>query len=421
MHILLIGLNHKVAPVEVREAVAFTAEQAPAALARLREAYPEAVILSTCNRTEIYVAGPADVVAANTVVRFLATFHDVQESRLTPYFYVRHDREAIRHLFAVACGLDSMIVGEPQVLGQVVAAYEQALAAGAAGSVLSALFRQAITTGKRARTETGISRNAASVSFAAVELARQIFGGLNGRRILIVGAGETGELTAKTLLDCGAHAIIVANRTRTRAEEIARRFGGSVLDFHRLAEGLAEADIVISSTGAPHYVLHRSQVEEALLRRNGRPLFLIDIAVPRDIDPKVSDLEGVHLYDVDDLHAVVEDNLRERRRELTKVERIIAEEVARFECRLQALAVVPTISALRGQAEQVRRAELERCAPYLCELDERQWRAVEAMTGAIVNKLLHAPTQRLKTWAESGCVDADYMAVTRDLFGLPED
>lgn len=418
MHVVAVGLNHKVAPVQIREAVAFSGEQVPTALAALGASCAEAVVLSTCNRTELYAAGEDAAGLATTLVQFLSNFHRVAESALIPYLYSHSDREAMRHLFAVACGLDSMIVGEPQVLGQVVVAYEQALAGRTAGSVLAALFRQAIYTGKRARSETAISRSAASVSYAAVELARQIFGSLAERRILIIGAGEMGELTAKTLLDCGAQAIIVANRTRTRAEEIARRFGGSVIDFGRLPDGLAEADIVISSTGAPHFILHARQVEEALARRMGRPLLLIDIAVPRDIDPTVQGMEGVHLYDVDDLHAVVENNLKERRRELAKVERIIAEEVDKFECRLRSLAVVPTIGEMRGRAERLRQAELARGAPYLAELDERQRQAVEAMTAAIVNKLLHGPTKRLKAWADSGCDDDDYLAVVRDLFGL---
>lgn len=418
VQIATVGLNHKVAPVSVREAVAFTAGTLPVALQQLRNLCPEATILSTCNRSEVYAAGADHLPLADTLVSFLAQFHEVRQAELVPYLYVHRDRDALRHLFAVTCGLDSLIVGEPQVLGQVVAAYEQALTASAAGTVLSALFRHAIFVGKRARSETGIARSAASVSYAAVELARRIFGSLRERRILIIGAGEMGELTAKTLLDCGATALIVANRTRARAEEIARRFGGGVIDFSRLPEGLAEADIVISSTGAPHFVLHASQVAAAMERRGDRPLFLIDIAVPRDIDPAVQGLPNVHLYDVDDLHAVVEDNLRARRSELSKVERIIAEEVDRFECRLRSLAVVPTISAVRAAAERVRQAETARGLSALGPLDERQVRAVEAMTAAIVNKILHGPTQRLKDWAASGCDDNDYLDVTRDLFGL---
>ena len=419
MHVAAVGLNHKLAPVEVRESVAFSNGQLPQALAALSQICPESVILSTCNRTELYAAAQDATALPSSLVQFLSAFHQVPEPAIVPYLYTYRDREAMRHLFAVACGLDSMIVGEPQVLGQVVAAYEQALASRTAGVVLSALFRQAIYAGKRARSETAISRNAASVSYAAVELARQIFGSLSDRLILIIGAGETGELTAKTLLDCGAQAVIVANRTRARAEEIARRFGGSVIDFTHLPRGLAEADIVISSTGAPHFILHASQIEAAMARRAGRPLFLIDIAVPRDIDPAVQKLEGVHLYDVDDLHAVVESNLRERQRELTKVERIIAEEVDKFECRLRSLAVVPTIAELYSRAESLRQAELARASAYLSELDERQRQAVDAMTTAIVNKILHRPTQRLKAWADSGC-DGDYLEVARDLFGLDE-
>ncbi|MHB1414717.1 MAG: glutamyl-tRNA reductase, partial [Chloroflexota bacterium] len=284
--------------------------------------------------------------------------------------------------------------------------------------VLSTLFRQAIVVGKRARTETAISRNAASVSFAAVELARKIFGGANPNQVLIIGAGEMGELTAKTLLDCGARAVIVANRTRRRAEEIAARFGGRVLDFAHLDEGLRLADVVISSTGAPHYILRPGQVRQAMAQREGRPLFFIDIAVPRDIDPDVGKIDGVFLYDVDDLNAVVEANLRERAQELAKVEAIIAEETDRFGAWLSSLDAVPTISALRAYAEQIRQAEVARAAGRLRHLSPQDWDVLNAMTTSIINKLLHQPIQHLKaSTAEPG---NGHVEIVQDLFGLAE-
>jgi len=422
LHVVVLGVNHKAAPVEVREQVAFPPGHLAEALAEATRYVGEAVILSTCNRTEVYAVAPGREAGVENLRRFLCTYHDLPGERFLPYAYHYVDLDAVRHLFGVACGLDSMIVGEPQIQGQVRDAYEAAVASRAAGTVLGTLFRQALSVGKRARSETGISRNAASVSYAAVELARRIFGDLSCRQVFVVGAGQMGELTAKTLLDCGVKAVIVASRTRARAEELALRFGGEAIDFAHLPEGLETADIVVSSTAAPHFVIHADTVRRAMQNRGGRPLFLIDIAVPRDVDPEVQKIENVFLYDVDDLHSVVEANIRERRREVSKVESIIAAETAKFAAWLGTLEVVPAISALRSRAEGIRQGEIERAAGRLRHLSAQDWEVIDAMTAAIVNKLLHEPTQRLREYAAASSQDGrNYVALARDLFGLPEN
>lgn len=420
MHIVLVGLNHKAAPVEVRERIAFSSSQLPAALAEASRYVGEAVILSTCNRTELYTLAARPEEGAAGLCRFLSEHHRIPLGEFQQYLYRHVDLAAVGHLFSVACGTDSMLLGEPQVLGQVREAYEAALAARSAGVVLGTLFRQAIVVGKRARTETGISRNAASISYAAVELARKIFGALAERHILIVGAGTMGELTAKTLLDCGAKAVIVANRTRSRAEEIAGRFGWKVLDFAHLAQGLATADIVISSTAAPHYVLRPDLIADAMERRQHRPLFIIDIAVPRDVDPAVQGMADVYLYDVDDLHSVVEGNLRQRESEMPKVQEIVAEETAKFAAWLASLRAMPTITALRSRAELVRQREMEKAAARLRHLSAEDWQVIGALTCAIVNKILHEPTVRLKAKGSQALAGSRYVDVARDLFGLTE-
>ncbi|MFQ6014560.1 MAG: glutamyl-tRNA reductase [Anaerolineae bacterium] len=424
MHIVVSGVSHKTAPVEVLEKLAFTTQGREEALAELvREdqnrgnPVAEGALLFTCNRVELYALVDDSEEGSERVGFFLSDFHGFDRGAFADYLYLYRDEAAVSHLFAVASGIDSLVVGEPQILGQVRDAFEEAASQGTIGRVLSALFRQALATGKRARTETGISQNAVSVSYAAVELARKIFGDLGSRQVLIIGAGETGELTAKTLMDNGAKGIIVANRTYDRALTLARRWGGRAWNFNRLPLALWQTDIVISSTGAPHPILRPDMVREAMRMRNNRPLFLIDIAVPRDIDPAVGAIDNVYLYDIDDLRAVVEANLQERQKEVGKVEAIVAEEAAKFMTWFHSLDVVPTISDLRRRAESIRRAELEKALRRLGDLSERERNIINALTLGIVNKILHEPTVRLKRQAN----ERDgyrYREAIRELFAL---
>lgn len=420
MNIFVVGLNHKAAPVEMRERLAFGPSNLPEALSQLAEEFSESVILSTCNRTEIYALANDCNDGYCAVGRFLSSFHDLEESDFVDYLYRHSNENAVRHLFSVASGTDSMIIGEPQILGQVRDALEQALASQAIDKVLDTLFRQAISVGKRARTETAISQNAASVSYAAVELARKIFGELNSRTVLVVGAGEMSKLTARTLLDCGAKGVIVTSRTLARAEQVAALFGGRAIEFERLNDALHDADIVISSTGAPHPIIRPDVLRPVMKARRNRPIFLIDIAVPRDIDPEVQRLDNVFLYDIDDLQGVIESNQRERLKEAEKVKVIIEDEVVKFSAWFNTLDVVPVIVALRQRAETIRKGELTRATAALGQLSEEQQKALDLLTSAIVNKILHEPTVRLKKHA-SNRLGHHYIETLRDLFGLNED
>jgi glutamyl-tRNA reductase len=394
----LVGLSHHSAPVELRERVALSGDGA-AALAR-ELADPEAVVLSTCNRTEIYVAS-GGVAAADAALERLAA------RSLEGALYRLADEAAALHLFRVAAGLDSLVPGEGEILGQVRAAYE----AGAAGPVLDHVFRQAIWVGKKVRTETAIGESPASVSSAAAALAQQVFGELQGRRVLLVGAGRTGELAAASLAARGATIALVANRTPERAEELARRFGGAPLSLDDVRDRIGDADVILTCTGAPGFVIRRADVEN--VKRD--PLFFIDIAVPRDVDPAVNELDGCYLYDIDDLEAVVAETLAGRRREAVKAEALVAAEARRFHDWQASLDVVPAIASLRARAEEIRRAELDK----LNCLDENERRTLETVTTQIVNKLLHLPTVRMKQAAAAD--GPGYADALRHLFDLGED
>ncbi len=416
--IVAVGLNHKMAPVEVRERFALSAERVAELLDRLGDVAGERVVLSTCNRMELYAVPIHQKAAAADIRQFLHSFQlpSLAESEVAPYLYTLHNDEAARHLCAVASGIDSMILGEPQILGQVREAYELAATRGATGSVLSVLFQRALAAGKRARTETGISRNAASVSHAAVELARRLFGEISSRTVLVVGAGEMSELTAKNLVDNGAGRLMVVNRSWERSQELAGRFGGTAVPWDAMGEALLGADIVITSTGASTALFGPDLVGGVMGDRRGRPLFFIDIAVPRDVDPAVGALENVHLYDIDDLQSVVEANLREREREVAGVQAIVEEETAGFVSWLRCQEVVPTLVALRDRLEQIRQGEMARYGGKL-NLEERERQAVDAMTQAIVNKILHMPTVRLKAQANDGACGL-YVDAVKELFDL---
>ena len=422
MHIILVGLNHKTAPVEVRERLSFAGPTRAAALASLGDTPPlaESAILSTCNRTELYAVSPQFHPGVLALKGWLdKRGAELGLSGVSEHLYTYQGLEAVRHLFTVATGLDSMVLGETQILAQVKDAYLAATAARTIGKGMHALFSHALGVGKRAHTETGISQNAVSVPYAAVELARKVFASLAGRKALILGAGEMADLTAKHLVQAGIAKIIVANRTLANAEAMAREYDGVAIPLEEREAWLGQVDIVVSSTGAPGYMLTREQVQRTLAGRRGRPIFLFDIAVPRDIDPGCNRMEGVFLYDIDDLEAAVQANLRERRREAQRVERIIEEEATKFESWLRTQNVVPLIQSLRHKAESIRIQELERAMAKLPDLSERERSIVEAMTVTMLNKLLNDPTLCIKEFAEAPRAELYLEAVTR-LFNLDE-
>ena len=419
MHLTLVGLSHKTAPVEIREKLTFPAHRQEEALALLTSTpdVAEAVIVSTCNRTEIYAVTSAGVDGTGAIIDFLCRYHELDRHELVRYLYLSEGEAVIRHLFRVVASLDSMVLGEAQILGQVKEAYDHSFCNGAAGRVFNKLFRQSFEVGKRVRTETEIGENAVSISYAAVELAKKVFETLEGRTILILGAGKMSELTAKHLVSNGVKKVLVANRTYERAAELAERFNGEALAYEDLFTRLREADILISSTAATHYVVTKDQVANAMKGRKGSPLFLIDIAVPRDIEPSVNDVPDVYLYDIDDLNGVVEGNLEERMREAERAELIIEEEMGEFERWLESMEVVPTVAAMREKAEAIRAEELEKALKRLSGLSEKDARTIEALTASIVNKMLHGPTARLKQVAAEKD-GYSYVEAARFLYGL---
>ena len=412
LRLVLVGTSHHHAPLELRERVALDREHGVALAARLANGGGEAVCLSTCNRTELYVAA-ADIDAAEqAAVAALAEL----EPDVEPALYRLHDHAAALHLFRVAAGLDSLVPGEGEIVGQVRAAHD----AGTTGTLLDRVFRQALHAGRRVRAQTAIGETPASVSSAAAILAEQVFGDLEGRSILLVGAGKISEQAAKSLLSRHAQIAFVANRTLDHAADLADRFGAEPLPLDQLEEQLASADVVVSSTRAPGYVLDASMVQRALQKRRGRQLLLIDLAVPRDLDPAIHELDGCYLYDIDDLQAIVTETLQGRRGETERAEAIVAVESEKFREWHASLEIVPAIASLRARAEEIREAELRKAEGVLARLDESQRSAVEAITTQIVNKLLHLPTVRMKQAAAAadGVIYAD---AVRHLFGLGED
>jgi glutamyl-tRNA reductase len=414
--IVVVGLNHETAPVAVREALAVPQERLPAALGRVREeaGLGEAMILSTCNRVEVY--GRSTEAPGGAVAAFLARFHGREPGDIAPYLYSLEGEPAVRHAFRVAASLDSMVMGEPQILGQVKHAYELAEQAGSLGPVLNALRDRSIAAAKRARTETAIARNAISVSHVAVELARKIFGTLHDRAVLLVGAGKMSEVAARQMVRDGARASVLGGRTFEKAEQLAAALRGRAAPFDALRAELARADIVISGTGAPGIVICRADVEAAQSGRRGRPLFLIDIAVPRDIAEDAGTVSGVFLYDLDDVKKVADANLRERMKEATAAEAIIDEEVRAFAEWRRSLEVVPFLVELRKRGDEIRKAEVEKARRRMGPLTPDQESALEAATSAIVNKLLHEPTVQLKQMA--GAKQPEHVGFIRKLFGL---
>jgi glutamyl-tRNA reductase len=416
MTLVLIGVNHKTAPIEVRERIAISREDLPETT-RALAAVPgvaECMIVSTCNRVEILSAVESPAI---DVTSFLHRHFGLDPTLLAPHLYEHRDQEAVRHLFRVAASLDSMVVGEPQILGQVKEAFAVARAAGTVGGQLEHLLQSTFAAAKRVRTETEIGSNSVSIASVAVELARKIFGSLQGRTVFLVGAGKMSELAARHLVQQGAGAILVTNRTLERARRMAESFAGQVIPFEELYDAASQADIVISSTGAPHPIFRREHGQTFLHRRRNRPMFFIDIAVPRDVDPEMGKLEGIFVYDIDDLQQVAASHLSERSREAAAAEALIAGEVERFHQRQLAVNVAPAIVALQRQAEEIRQAELKRAQAHLGPLSAEQIAAVEALTRGLVNKFLHPPMQALKQAAREN--DATRLEALCETWSLP--
>ena len=420
MHILSLGLNHTSAPVHLRERLTFSEEQIRASLSRLGRGHlsgsvAEMVILSTCHRVEIYAVSTEETFHA--LETFLSEARDTVRDEFTGHLYDCKDEDAARHLFHVAAGLDSLVVGEPQILGQVTRALKLAREHNTAGPVLNRLFQSAIHAGKRIRTETGISRNSASISSLAASLSQQVVQHLHEAKIVILGAGETAELAVEALIKRGANRILVVNRTLENARSLAQRWGAQATTFENLNNALASADIVIASTGAPHTVVTTEMVNQAMQARQPRPLVLIDIAVPRNIDPDVADLPHARLYNIDHLTARLEHSLAERMAEIPQAKAILEEELSQFTEHMKSWEMIPIIADMRHQAELIRQQVLEKTLRRLPDLTDIERNRIEAMTQALVKKLLEAPTHRLR--AEASCPHAsEYAAVARTLFGL---
>ncbi|ANS75517.1 glutamyl-tRNA reductase [Paenibacillus yonginensis] len=401
MHVMAVGLNYRTAPVEVREKFTFADADLPKALAELKQikGVLEAVLLATCNRTEFYVVVDRLPMCAHYIRSFMEQWFGVQRTEFTQHLYIYEEDQAIEHLFRVAAGLDSMVLGETQILGQVKSAFLLAQQEKATGTFFNMLFKQVITLGKRAHSETSIGESAVSVSYAAVELGKRIFGSFSGKKVLILGAGKMSELTVKHLYANGADEVIVANRTLERAEELASKFEGTPCTLEQAASRLGDVDIVISSTGSDSYVLKSPQVAAVMKRRPSRPLFMIDIAVPRDLDPQISNVSNVFLYDIDDLEGIVESNLEMRRSEATKIEVMIAQEMDAFALWLQTLGVRPVIRALQQKATTIHEDTLQSLFNKLPELDEHQRTVIRRLTRSIVNQMMSDPINRIKEMA----------------------
>ena len=417
-NIILIGLNHNTAPVALRECLAFDGDDSEQAIRGLHD-HPdisEVMLLSTCNRVEVLLTAEKPEAATRAVKRFLSDTRDVPRDQIEQAVYVHTNDEAVRHLFRVAASLDSMVVGEPQILGQVKTAYHEATRCRTSGVILNRLLHRTFFVAKRVRSETGIGDHAVSISYAAIELARKIFGDLTGKQVMLIGAGEMAELAVEHLIRHHAGDIYVANRTFERGVDLADRFRGTAIRFEEIVATLSEVDIVISSTGAPEYVVTRPEVKSVMKRRRNRPIFFIDIAVPRDIDPEINRINNIYVYDIDDLNGIVDENIEDRRKEAVKGERIIDEAVIKFHHWMDSLDVVPTIKELRQKITDIVRLEIDRTLNGTGVSDAER-AAMERMIPSLVNKILHHPTALLKG---SGCHgdQAIYLDITRKLFKL---
>ncbi|MEM9607662.1 MAG: glutamyl-tRNA reductase [Actinomycetota bacterium] len=419
MSFVLIGLSHRSAPLDVLERCSIAPDDRPKLLSAITSCHnvSEAVVVSSCHRSEVYVNAETFHGAYSELFRVLGDLSGLPPERLTDHLVVAHDDDAVRHLFSVAAGLDSAVLGEHEILGQVRTSWDTARTEGASGSLTNLVFRHALTAGKRARTETDIARGTASISSAAVDMAADHLGGLDGRSVLVLGAGEMGEGMVVALADAGVSGILIANRTAERGEALAHRVGGRAISLSELGDALPAVDVLLTSTGATSMLLEHAELEPAVRRRDGRPLLVVDIAVPRDVDPAVGELPGVTLLDMDDLHRFAETGRRGREAEVGRVREIVEDEVANLAAVRSAQEVAPLITEVRGRAEAVRVAELARFERRLAELGDAERDAVEALTRGLIAKLLHEPTVRLKEAAGSpkGARLADAM---RDLYGL---
>jgi len=417
MKVLVVGLNHKVADVDVREKLAFNGPKLEEGLLLFHKLphVKEGIILSTCNRVELY-ANVDDIEKAAEAIRvFLADYHNINRTALDRSLYIHSDMDAVKHVFRVASSLDSMVIGEPQILGQLKDSFELALTKKTTGILLNKLMKKAISVAKRVRTETKIAENAVSISFAAVELAKKIFTDLSKKVFMLLGAGEMAELAARHLINNGVKDVLVANRTYERACDLAKEFNGRPVKFESFIDEMHRADIIICSTGASHYILSKNQMQKVMKERKQRQVFIIDISVPRNIDPEINELDNVYLYNVDDLQVIVDTNLFERKKEAEKAEQIIEEEIETFSKWLQSLDSVPTIIAIREKAEEIKKEELEKLMHKIPNMGQKEREAIEYMATAIVNKLIHPPTAALKEDSD----DRDILvAAIRKLYGM---
>jgi glutamyl-tRNA reductase len=422
MSIVLVGVNHKTAPIDVRERLAFSDDACTASLRELvdGELIREGLIVSTCNRVEVLTETTSGRFedGAERVVQFLGQTGQLPRDFFEANLYKHVDDSAVRHLFRVASSLDSMVVGEPQVLGQVRRAYSIALDAGTAGRVLNRLVHHAFRVAKRVRSETGIGANAVSISYMAVELGKKIFDSLKGQTALLIGAGEMAELSARHLVNAGVSRVMVTNRTGASARDLAAAVGGDAVNFDRLTDHLAEADVVICSTGANEFVVTEAMARDALSKRRNRPSFFIDISVPRNIDPAVGKIPNMFVFDIDDLESVISSNIREREREAERAELIVQSEVMQFEQALRALNAGPALGSFRQTLQDIARLELNRRRAQLGNLTPEQERAIEALLLATVNKISHPVLSHLRRSYNSA--DAEAIEAWRDLFGLEE-
>ena len=419
--IVLIGMNHKTAPVALRECIALTGDGREEALEALRRRteISEVMVVSTCNRVEVLMVAEKGAAAADAAKQFLVGANRLPQAEFDSALYHLNGDEAVRHIFRVAASLDSMMVGEPQILGQIKEAYRSATRKKCTGVILNRLLHRSFFVAKRVRSETGIGDHAVSISYAAIELGRKIFGSLEGKTVLLIGAGEMAEQAVEHLIRNRVGQVQVANRTFERGMALAERFSGRALRFEEIVNALEEVDIIISSTGAARFVISRDQVRSVMRQRKNRPLFFIDIAVPRDIDPEINRVTNAYVYDIDDLQEIIEENIEDRQREAIRGERIVDEAVVRFRQWREGLDVVPTIVALRKKLEGIVKEELDRTLGGLQNRSEQERAAFERMTQSVVNKMLHDPTVFLK--GEGGHGDRPlYIDVTRKLFKLDE-
>ncbi|HUL21997.1 MAG TPA: glutamyl-tRNA reductase [Thermodesulfobacteriota bacterium] len=421
MELLVIGLNHNTAPIEIRECLAFPEDKLAEALSKVHALSPvkEDMIVSTCNRVEVYAATRETEKAIHDVKEFLCQYHGISLKEFEKSLYIHVGEEAVKHIFRVASSLDSMVLGEPQILGQIKDAYDISQQANTSGLILHRLLHRAFHVAKRVRTETKIAISAVSVSSVAVELAEKIFGTLEKKIVLLIGAGEMCELAARHLVAGGVEKMVVTNRTYERAVSLAQEFKGEAIPFEDMTLGLKKADIVISATNSPHHLIGHDQIAKAMKDRRQKPIFFIDIADPRDIEPSVGDLENVYLYNIDDLQKVANENIKDREKEALKAEGLVQDEVAKFVSWYRSLDVTPTIVALRKKFEEIRKKELEKTLSLHPHLSDKEKKSLEALTSAIINKILHTPITLLKQTNEEATADL-YLDALQALFGLSE-